>query len=104
IFRNRYWTYPDSRSKPVARQVVQFVVVSAVGLAIRTPLFAFLESHLIGMFQRVLPAGTISPVFAGHNLALAIGIGVVMIWNFFANRYWTYNDVDHPDATIANQG
>src|SRR5512133_2734489 len=37
---NRYWTYPDSRSKAISRQVVQFLVVSAIGLGIRTPLFA----------------------------------------------------------------
>ena len=28
------------------------------------------------------------------NATLLVAIGVVMLWNFFANRYWTYNDVD----------
>jgi putative flippase GtrA len=35
----------------------------------------------------------LSPRFFGHNLTLAVAILVVMMWNFFANRYWTYNDV-----------
>lgn len=90
---NRYWTYPDSRSKTLSRQVVQFVLVSLVGLAIRTPLFAFLEKILVNFASQVLPDSPLSPVFLGHNLALAIAIVVVMIWNFIANRYWTYNDV-----------
>jgi putative flippase GtrA len=30
---NRYWTYPDSRSKPIARQLVEFTVVSVAGLS-----------------------------------------------------------------------
>jgi putative flippase GtrA len=29
----------------------------------------------------------------GHNAALAVAIGIVMLWNYFANRYWTYNDI-----------
>lgn len=89
---NRYWTYPDSRSKTPRRQLVQFIIISIIGLAIRTPLFAFLGnrlSTLIGLTQ--LP---VDVEFIGHNLALAIAVVVVMFWNFFANRYWTYNDVD----------
>jgi len=91
---NRYWTYPDSRSKPLGRQSVQFLVVSLAGLGIRTPLFAWLETVLVPFFKNTLPAGfIITPVSAGHNLSLAIAIVVVMMWNFFANRLWTYNDV-----------
>ncbi len=28
------------------------------------------------------------------NFTLAIAVIIVMFWNFFANRYWTYNDVE----------
>jgi len=35
---NRYWTYPDSRSKPLGRQLAQFGVVSVMGLFIRVPI------------------------------------------------------------------
>ena len=91
---NRYWTYPDSRSKPVARQLVQFSIINVIGLAIRTPLLAFLEKLLVPLFANVLPSGFLTPVFVGHNVSLAIAILVVMIWNFIANRYWTYNDVE----------
>ena len=40
------------------------------------------------------PKNFLTPVFVAHNLSLAIVIGVVMIWNFLANRYWTYSDVN----------
>ncbi|HQP08705.1 MAG TPA: GtrA family protein [Anaerolineaceae bacterium] len=90
---NRYWTYPDSRSKHVARQLVQFSIINVIGLVIRTPLLALLEKGLIPLFSRILPENFLTPEFVGHNISLAIAILVVMIWNYIANRYWTYNDV-----------
>ncbi len=90
---NRYWTYPDSRSKTVTRQIVQFVLVSLVGLIIRTPLFAYLELLLVPLAEKYLPGAPFTPLTIGHNVSLAIAIVVVMLWNFVANRYWTYSDV-----------
>jgi len=91
---NRYWTYPDSRSKSIRAQLAMFALVSGMGLVIRIPLFAFLEPRMIDLSARILPAGlSLDPTFAGHNFALAVSVLVVMMWNFFANRYWTYNDV-----------
>jgi putative flippase GtrA len=91
---NRFWTYPDSRAKAVHSQVAQFALVSVIGLAIRTPLFAWLEQVLDHFFSRTTPANfPLSSTFLGHNFALAVAVLVVMMWNFFANRYWTYNDV-----------
>lgn len=92
---NRFWTYPDSRSKAVSKQIAQFLIVSVVGLAIRTPLFAWLEGLSIQIFSNILPEGFfLSSTFLGHNISLAIAVGVVMLWNFLANRFWTYNDVE----------
>jgi putative flippase GtrA len=90
---NHFWTYPDSRSKPLAQQGVQFFIVSAIGLLIRTPLFSLLERVLIRFFTSWWTFRVLSPTLVAHNVSLALVIGVVMIWNFFANRYWTYNDV-----------
>ena len=93
---NRYWTYPDSRSKPLGRQLIQFSTVSIVGLLIRTPIIAV----LVPLFNRIftgldfLPVGFITAEFLANNLALTVGVIVVMFWNFFINRYWTYSDVD----------
>jgi putative flippase GtrA len=93
---NRYWTYPDSRTKPITRQVIQFSVVSIVGLLIRTPIIALLEPFFTHLFTRLpfLPIGFITAEFLANNLALAIAVIVVMFWNFFINRYWTYDDIN----------
>jgi hypothetical protein len=71
-------------------------MISVVGLAIRTPLFALLEGPLRRLFATVhLPViNRFNPDFLGHNLALAFAVITVMFWNFFINRYWTYNDVE----------
>lgn len=92
---NRYWTYPDSRSKALYRQLIQFTVVSLMGLLIRTPIIAFLEVPMRRLYagMPVLPVAFITAELLGNNTALAIGVLVVMFWNFFINRYWTYNDV-----------
>lgn len=91
---NRFWTYPDSRSKTISRQLVQFTIISVIGLVIRTPIIKLLEEPAIQAFTNLIPKGfLLSPRFIGHNVTLAIAILVVMMWNFFANRYWTYNDV-----------
>ncbi|MGB9669527.1 MAG: GtrA family protein [Anaerolineales bacterium] len=92
---NRYWTYPDSRSKPIRTQLLMFAFINVIGLGIRTPLFAFLEKRLIVFLGKLpfLKFGFIDSVFLGHNFALAIAIIVVMFWNFYVNRYLTYNDV-----------
>jgi putative flippase GtrA len=92
---NRYWTYPDSRSKPVSIQMLTFLIISLIGLAIRTPLFVYLEKVFNSFFTalHVGSRGWVTPEFMGHNLALAVAVIVVMFWNFFVNRYWTYSDV-----------
>lgn len=91
---NRFWTYPDSRSKSVSRQMFQFITISIIGLVIRTPLIKLLEEPTIRAFSQILPKDFfLTPRFMGHNITLAIAVLVVMMWNFFANRYWTYNDV-----------
>jgi putative flippase GtrA len=92
---NRYWTYPDSRSKPITQQVFQFIVVSLIGMGIRLILFVLLESALIRLSGTIFPVKFfLTPAFIGHNTTLAISVLIVMMWNFIANRFWTYSDVD----------
>jgi len=92
---HRYWTYADSRSKPLHHQMGQFATVHLLGLLIRTPIFALLEPVLTGAFQTYhVSILSLNGSILGHNLALAVAVGVVMLWNFFVNRYWTYNDID----------
>lgn len=91
---NRLWTYPDSRSKRVSRQIMEFAVVSLVGLAVRTPIYAVLEQTFIRMLSQLSLNLPFSNEVMGQNMALAIVIGIVMFWNFIVNRFWTFSDVD----------
>jgi len=91
---NRYWTYPDSRSRPIARQLVMFFVVNVAGVAIRIPILHFVEPPMIGLLDGINLNNPLSSEFVAKNLTLAVAVGIVMLWNFFVNRYWTYNDVD----------
>ena len=96
FYWNRVWTYPESKNASLADQLTKFGVVSVLGLFIRTPLFAFIEKPVIQIaqtfFSSILPI--VDPVIIGHNLALAAVIIVVLFWNYFVNRIWTYKDFD----------
>ncbi len=91
---NRYWTYPDSRSKSVKRQLSEFFIVNTIGVGIRTPIFAWLKDPLPNLFTDLPAWVPFDAEFLGYNMALAIAVGVVLFWNFFVNRYWTYADVE----------
>ncbi|RMF34184.1 MAG: GtrA family protein [Chloroflexi bacterium] len=91
---NRYWTYPDSRSKPVAGQFLQFFVVNAAGIVIRIPILWLTRRPLGRLVAHLTAWGPVTAQRLGNNLALALAVGIVMFWNFFVNRYWTYNDVE----------
>ena len=98
---NRVWTYPDSRSYSVRRQLSQFALVSAIGLIIRNLWMNGTYEHL-GQLSTSILQGAI-PDYApqlidqnklGTTIALVFGVLIVMIWNFVANRFWTYSDVE----------
>lgn len=101
FFWNRIWTYPDSRTRSVRRQLAQFSLVSVIGWLARTTWIALsylaigaLAVSAIQFFSPEFALGDTGVAKLGTNIAQFFGVFVVMIWNFFANRYWTYNDVD----------
>mgnify|MGYP006289903707 CR=1 FL=1 len=61
---NRLWTYPDSRSKPIVAQLVQFFVVNIAGWAINTGILLALSgvASIVG-----------SAWIAARSAALALG-------------------------------
>jgi putative flippase GtrA len=91
---NRLWTYPDSRSKPIAAQLTQFFIVNIAGWAINTGILLALNKPLTGLALTLpmVPSETLAHKL-GYNGAKVFATGVVMFWNFFVNRFWTYNDV-----------
>lgn len=87
---NRYWTYPDSRSKRRRIQLLQFAFVSIVGLLINTTILYLLQ----GPFDVLLNLIGAPRGLDGYIPAKIVATIVVLFWNFFVNRYWTYNDID----------
>jgi putative flippase GtrA len=87
---NRYWTYPESRAKRKRVQLPQFALVSAIGLILNnvilvltTPIFDWMITNIT-----FLPG-----IVDGYVPAKIMATIVVLFWNFFVNRYWTYGNV-----------
>lgn len=91
---NRYWTYPESRSRPLMSQLGMFFLVNTAGVLIRIPILHYAEPPLLSFVETTLHAAHGTAEFIAKNFTLAAAVGIVMMWNFFINRYWTYNDID----------
>jgi putative flippase GtrA len=90
---NRIWTYPETRKSGALKPFLQFGMVNVIGLGIRTLLFMGIEPQMIKLSAWALPNFS-RPEVIGHNLTLALVILIVMLWNYFANRYWTFKEID----------
>lgn len=91
---NRFWTYPESRSRHLLHQLGMFFAVNTAGIAIRVPILHYVEPPMESAFQGVANLSADTAELFAKNATLAFAIVSVMIWNYFINRYWTYNDVD----------
>jgi putative flippase GtrA len=92
FFWNRYWIYPESRSKSVRVQAIQFSVVNIIGLALNLLIFGSVSSALIPRLQTHYGVNT--GLLLGTNAGQVSAVAVVLFWNFFVNRYWTYGDIE----------
>lgn len=92
---NRYWVYPDSRARSFRRQFAIFTGINLVGLIINNVVFAIglLYSHSMLIFIAGLFDQTARDSL-DYIPPKLIATVVVLFWNFFVNRYWTFNDVD----------
>ncbi len=86
---NRRWTFPESRERKAGNQLVQFATVSMVGLAINQAVFLTIQ-HMTEAFWVDLTGSADLGFTLSYNFAKLFAIGVVLFWNFFANRLWTY--------------
>ncbi len=80
---NRFWTYPESRSKSALAQVAQFALVSLVGLGINLIVFGWANRTALHWVSSLLAL----------YVAQATAVGVALFWNYAANRLVTYRDV-----------
>jgi hypothetical protein len=71
-----------------------FFIVNAAGIAIRIPILHFAEPPMENFVRDAGILASLPPEAIAKNATLGLAIGIVMLWNFFVNRYWTYNDVE----------
>jgi putative flippase GtrA len=69
----------------------KFALVNIGGWAINLAIFGLLSSLLDPFFTAWLEPLTAR--LAGTNAAHVCAVAVVMFWNFFVNRYWTFRKV-----------
>lgn len=80
---NRLWTFGDATQTNWHKQLAQYTLISLVGLALNDLIVLSLE-HVLGTLLG-------QPEF-GYLPAKVIATGVVMFWNYFANRMWTFKN------------
>jgi putative flippase GtrA len=85
---NRRWTFPESQERHASGQLAQFAVVSIIGLGINQ--IVFLTLHHLWDAYLIHAYGQDMGYLLSYNLAKLFAIGVVLFWNFSANRLWTY--------------
>lgn len=78
---NRLWTFGDAIQSNWRRQLVQYAIVSLIGLTLNDLIVVSLES-LMGAW--------LGQPDWGYLPAKVIATGVVVFWNYFANRMWTF--------------
>jgi putative flippase GtrA len=99
------WVYPDSRARTKRSQMSLFILISVIGWIGRTLWITFayeivgqLATPILIPFIHIInstyEASPVAETKIGTLVAQIIAMWIVMIWNFFANRYWTFNDVD----------
>ena len=78
---NRLWTFRDRIQSNWRRQFAQFTAISLVGLA--------LNNLIVLSLENILGAALGQPEW-GYLPAKIVATGVVVFWNYFANRTWTF--------------
>ena len=81
---NRRWTFPESRERSVRTQFGQFAAINLIGLGV---------NQIVFLGADALIYARIAPYPLNYNLAKALAIVVVLFWNFFVNRAWTYRGI-----------
>ena len=90
---NRLWTFRGSAHNNTRGQMVRFALVSLVGLAIHLFLFSFVDQALMPYWT--LRLGSAERAFPlSHRFAKLCAISVTLIWNYMANRLWTFKSLE----------
>ena len=81
FFLNRAWTYGDAPKGRTLLQLGQFITIGLIGLVLNNLVVAATE----------YPAGLLLHNAAyGYIPAKLVATLIVLMWNFWANRFWTF--------------
>ncbi len=91
---NRLWVYPESRKHKKRWQMPVFLAVNAIGLLISELIFLFFQMPITEL-MRLVPLAAFQTHYRGIglNATKMVAAIVVMLWNFFVNRFITFRDV-----------
>jgi len=91
---NRLWVYPESRTQKKRRQMPIFLAVNAAGLLINELIFLLFQTPITELI-RIVPIPFIQSHYRGIglNVTKLIAAVIVMLWNFFVNRFVTFRNV-----------
>src|SRR5690349_838400 len=78
---NRLWTFGDSVEPDLRMQLAKFTSINLVGLV--------LSNLIVLSFEGPLGAMLGHPTW-GYLPAKVISTGVVLFWDYYANRTWTF--------------
>ena len=107
FFWNRHWTFKEARGKPAHTQSLQFLIVNIIGWLLNTSIVVLIVAHFTSTGQGLFGSERqlhqiVLAIVAGEgkkqysfwllNGALAAATAVVVFWNFFANRFWTFKN------------
>lgn len=90
----RYWVYPETKGHQKLVQLAQFGLISLIGLGLNNLIVVALE----GPATKFLA----NPSYA-YIPAKLVATFMVLLWNFFANRLWTFGKV-RPELQTTHGG
>jgi putative flippase GtrA len=105
FYWNRHWTFKDARGVSVGEQSLKFMIVNAIAFCLNVTIVSLViahftassggffgqPGHLSAVVHAMLPGAGKRQFNAWlTNGALAVATCVVVFWNFFANRFWTF--------------
>ena len=82
---NRCWTFADRKREDWHRQLAAYLLVSLAGLAMNNIILLLLG----GVFGKLIGEQGL-----GYLPAKCVATGVVVFWNYIANRNWTFGRED----------
>ena len=90
-FWNKRWTFREAQVKAVHKQYTQFLLVNVVGLVLTWLIMLLIATPVENELRTLNPLLHPEKAYKlATNIAQLVAIPIVVFWNFFANRRWTF--------------